>query len=720
MIKSHNIKGFYRTAFAASIGLALIFTVFTAPAHAATPAAVPLFTTAAFSQLTSGSTPNRVFTTDLNLFSLDASAKKITVWRKDYVGAQLRQFSGIADFADGNGSKGYTFASPYGLAKHPTQNIIAVADKGVGAQRVSFYSYTETVTATDTIVLFAYLGSYQGVDVVNPSDVAFFPNGDVAVCGNKMNGLYAYVIKLTGSYSAMSASGSYLYYATVGTADGLDIDSVTGNIFIASASHHCVYEHDGTSIVRTYGISGSSGSASGYLNTPTDVSVWRGDSFAPKVVVADQFNNRVTIFNLSPNNQVFKTFGGYGTGDGQLSKPYSVYAADEITVADTVNRRVQLFGLDMSTMDTDNDGMPDVWETDHNLDPFNPLDALQDPDTDGLTNLREYGLGTDPHQFDTDHDGLSDGFEFFVSYSDPLDPNSPGAGSISIVGGASYLESSSATQSLTVILGTIPASNVVLNITGYLPGAVAGPATLIIPAGTNSAVLAFQALNGPTNCTLAFAQSAPALYLATNFTFSVSNVAPTITSATAEAYTVVAGGSLVLSGTATDPSADALTFIWSFDDGSFALDGAEETNTFSTVGTVHVTLTVTDPDGGSDTTSFDVTVISASAVPIVFTAIDTEKVTFKIPTAAKSNSFLVKFSPVLSSNELDWYNWLLISSSNLGVGGSFSESMLIAPLSAVAVTSVDNIDGFTSITFDITWPVANYNTLFFKVRVANE
>ncbi len=46
--------------------------------------------------------------------------------------------------------------------------------------------------------------------------------------------------------------------------------------------------------------------------------------------------------------------------------------------------------------DTDNDGMPDLWEIANSLDP-NLDDSGLDPDGDGRTNIEEYNAGTDPH-----------------------------------------------------------------------------------------------------------------------------------------------------------------------------------------------------------------------------------------------------------------------------------------------------------------------------------
>ena len=60
--------------------------------------------------------------------------------------------------------------------------------------------------------------------------------------------------------------------------------------------------------------------------------------------------------------------------------------------------------------DADRDGMDDAWEIQHGLDPGLD-DQNRDLDGDGLDNVQEYVLGTDPQNADSDGDGLPDGWE---------------------------------------------------------------------------------------------------------------------------------------------------------------------------------------------------------------------------------------------------------------------------------------------------------------------
>jgi len=61
--------------------------------------------------------------------------------------------------------------------------------------------------------------------------------------------------------------------------------------------------------------------------------------------------------------------------------------------------------------DNDDDGMPDSFELIYGFDSSNPDDAFGDADEDGLTNLKEYQISTNPGLKDTDGDGMTDGYE---------------------------------------------------------------------------------------------------------------------------------------------------------------------------------------------------------------------------------------------------------------------------------------------------------------------
>ncbi len=51
---------------------------------------------------------------------------------------------------------------------------------------------------------------------------------------------------------------------------------------------------------------------------------------------------------------------------------------------------------DVAGYDGDGGGIPDKWESQHNLDPLDPADDTKDSDGDGFNNLAEFKAGTDP------------------------------------------------------------------------------------------------------------------------------------------------------------------------------------------------------------------------------------------------------------------------------------------------------------------------------------
>jgi hypothetical protein len=191
-------------------------------------------------------------------------------------------------------------------------------------------------------------------------------------------------------------------------------------------------------------------------------------------------------------------------------------------------------------------------------------------------------------------------------------------------------------------------------------------------------------------------------------------------------YTVAAGDEVVLSATATDPSTEdylGLTYEWRFNGGS-PVYGQTVTNVFLNGGPVQATLFVSDPNGGSDSAILPtITVEGGTPVDIDFTEIATNSVTFRIPTSAKGNNYLIKTSEALALPDVSWTDWLFINGADIvGVGafGTFTATALEAPGYDVNVTVEDSTNDLTFISFDITALYNTHTNQFFKAILVDD
>jgi len=98
-------------------------------------------------------------------------------------------------------------------------------------------------------------------------------------------------------------------------------------------------------------------------------------------------------------------------------------------VIQAVNEGTQgIINIQVILAEATHGGIPDSWAIAHGLDPNDPAMPFEDPDQDGLTNLQEFQNGTDPHNPDTDGDGLTDGQEVLMYHTSPLLASTDGTG----------------------------------------------------------------------------------------------------------------------------------------------------------------------------------------------------------------------------------------------------------------------------------------------------
>jgi len=120
---------------------------------------------------------------------------------------------------------------------------------------------------------------------------------------------------------------------------------------------------------------------------------------------------RVTLSVVAADGSAFTGWSGGGCRGAMSSCVVNMGQAATVTAS---------FALD-----ADGDGLPDSYEEQYAfLDPQNASDAGSDQDSDGVTNLQEFQIGSDPTKDDADRDGLSDKYEFDNNL-DPTDGKCP-------------------------------------------------------------------------------------------------------------------------------------------------------------------------------------------------------------------------------------------------------------------------------------------------------
>ena len=156
--------------------------------------------------------------------------------------------------------------------------------------------------------------------------------------------------------------------------------------------------------------------------------IWDLDNDGVVEIVVGSDDNR--IYALKSSSEVsfgIRTYWSCFGGDPMHNRNTRVFDPDN-DFASTFSEII--FETDPYKWDTDGDGMPDGWEIFYGFNARDAGDAYDDPDRDDLTNIEEYQSYTNPYDSDSDDDELMDGEEVEKYHTDPLNPDTDDDGII--------------------------------------------------------------------------------------------------------------------------------------------------------------------------------------------------------------------------------------------------------------------------------------------------
>jgi hypothetical protein len=226
-------------------------------------------------------------------------------------------------------------------------------------------------------------------------------------------------------------------------------------------------------------------------------------------------------------------------------------------------------------LDSDNDGMPDAWETANGLNPNDPADALADADNDGLSNYDEFLNSKNPNLANDVCPYVYAGGDQVVA---PQRVILDGSGSVNPVGGSLSYTWTQLNGPVSVLLET-PTESV-----ASFMGIVAGTYRFKLTCSNGTC-------NGSSMVTV-----------------TVQNVAPSVDAGSN--MTIDAGSAVKLHATGSDPNEDSLYYRWTKVSGPSVTLGnlAQQDITFTPVNAGLYTFSVVCSDGINTSTAAQVSV----------------------------------------------------------------------------------------------------------------